>query len=92
MHLGSNFDDLDDPPAHLSEIVSAADRLAEVYDYPFVRIDLYDTPQGVVFGEFTPTPLAGRSRLLYTPFANRTLGSLWAQGLSKTASGTGVTH
>lgn len=90
MHLGSDVDDLDEAPDHLSEIVGAAELLAGVYDYPFVRIDLYDTTRGVVFGEFTPTPLAGPSRLLYTPFANRTFGRLWAQGLSNFPLGTGA--
>lgn len=92
MHLGWDLDDLDEKPAHLSQLIGAAELLAGAYEYPFVRIDFYDTPQGIVFGEFTPTPLAGPSRLLYTPYANRTMGRLWSDGLSSIKLGKGATR
>ncbi len=40
----------------------------------FVRVDMYDTPTGPVFGEFTPFPGAGRG---YAPRANAMLGRHW---------------
>jgi len=40
----------------------------------FMRIDMYATTRGAVFGEFTPTPHGGKG---YTKEADRWLGSLW---------------
>lgn len=41
-------------PRALKEMVALADKLAA--PFPFVRVDLYDTTRGVVFGELTFTP------------------------------------
>jgi len=48
----------------------------------FMRIDMYATTRGAVFGEFTPTPHGGKG---YTKEADRWLGSLWqgVEGASK---------
>lgn len=43
-------------PVHFSEMVEYARRLSA--PFPFVRVDLYDTEDGVVFGELTFTPSA----------------------------------
>jgi hypothetical protein len=40
----------------------------------FMRIDLYATTRGAVFGEFTPQPFGGKG---FTPKGDRWLGSLW---------------
>jgi hypothetical protein len=40
----------------------------------FMRIDMYATTRGAVFGEFTPTPHGGKG---YTEQADRWLGRLW---------------
>lgn len=40
----------------------------------FMRIDLYASKRGVIFGEFTPQPHGGNG---YTDEANKWLGSLW---------------
>ena len=40
----------------------------------FMRIDMYATTRGAVFGEFTPQPHGGNG---YTPWADAWLGSLW---------------
>jgi hypothetical protein len=61
------------PPRCLGEIVAAARRLGVAYG-TFVRVDLYATDRGCVFGEFTPTPTAGNG---YTAFADEYLGALW---------------
>nr|WP_298682856.1 ATP-grasp fold amidoligase family protein [uncultured Dongia sp.] len=46
-------------PPHLYEMIEIAAQLSHGFD--FVRIDLYDTDDGVYFGEFTFTPCAGSS-------------------------------
>lgn len=44
-------------PQHLEEMIEIAKVLAK--DFEFVRVDLYDCPQGVYFGELTFTPASG---------------------------------
>jgi hypothetical protein len=44
------------PPRRQDELVDVAQRLAARMAVPFVRIDLYETSRGVVFGEVTPLP------------------------------------
>ena len=39
-----------------AQLLDAAERVASRLCYPFIRMDLYDTNRGVVFGEFTPGP------------------------------------
>jgi hypothetical protein len=39
-----------------ARLVAAAESAARSLCYPFIRVDLYDTDRGVVFGEFTPGP------------------------------------
>jgi len=46
-----------DRPPHFAEMVEIATALSRGFD--FVRVDLYDTPGGVYFGELTFTPCAG---------------------------------
>ena len=45
-----------DVPAGGDEIIEAAARIGRHLAIPFVRLDLYDTDRGVVFGEVTPHP------------------------------------
>ena len=47
-------------PPHLDEMIRIAEALAK--DIDFVRVDLYDTPEKVFFGELTTTPSAGLDR------------------------------
>lgn len=54
---GLDFPERIERPPHLAQMVDIAAQLSRGFD--FVRIDLYDTPQGVYFGEFTFTPSAG---------------------------------
>lgn len=44
-------------PQHLNEMIEIAKIFAK--DFEFVRVDLYDCPQGVYFGELTFTPASG---------------------------------
>jgi hypothetical protein len=77
MHAGFHQGMIEPPPENLDEIISTAERLSRAYDFKFVRIDLYNTNRGVVFGEFTHTPWVSKSNKLFTPFANITFGELW---------------
>lgn len=43
-------------PLHAPEMLWWAQKLSSVADSPFVRIDLFDSPTGPVFGEFTYSP------------------------------------
>ena len=47
-------------PVNGHRLVAAAEDVARRLCYPFIRIDLYTTTRGIVFGEFTPGP--GRVR------------------------------
>jgi hypothetical protein len=69
-------------PDNLDEIITIAQQLSAAYEYPFVRVDLYNTIDGVYFGEFTHHPSAGMSKELYTPYANELMGRLWLDALS----------
>jgi hypothetical protein len=61
-------------PAHLAEMISAAEKLAG--NLAFVRVDFYDLPDGPRFGEMTFSPNAGNGH--FTPQAfDRYLGALW---------------
>jgi hypothetical protein len=52
-------------PIHAAELMWWALRLASTTDSPFVSIDLYDTPKGPVFGEFTFSP-GGTHKRMFT--------------------------
>ena len=60
-------------PTCWKDLVSTAKGLGKKLDM-FMRIDLYGTTRGAVFGEFTPQPHGGRG---YTIEADEWLGSLW---------------
>ena len=64
-----------DPPRCLRELVECARTLGRAYG-TFVRVDLYATDKGCVFGEFSSIPADGRE---FTPFADRYLGEQWAR-------------
>lgn len=56
--LQKNINKKDEPkPPHLDEMLHIARVLSS--DFEFVRVDLYDCPSGVVFGELTFTPASG---------------------------------
>lgn len=64
-------------PLHADELHRAAAVLSSAYPEAFVRIDLYDTPNGVFFGEFTPRPILRANR--FVPRIDAWLGDLWEQ-------------
>ena len=60
-HLGPvKYPDRYDPtlelPAGAEEIIEVTSRIGRHLAIPFVRLDVYDTDRGVVFGEVTPHP------------------------------------
>ena len=65
------------PPPHLAEMLRAAEQLG--CDMDFVRIDFYDTPEKLFFGELTATPGCSLERWEPASF-DRTLGSYWTVG------------
>ena len=63
-------------PPNLREMVRIAEALGAETD--FVRVDLYDLGDRVVFGELTNTPIAGKP--FFDRAFDRMLGELWARG------------
>lgn len=66
-------------PPHLIEMLRHARTLSAGWD--FLRVDLYDTPVGVWFGEFSPYPGGGRFQIV-PRFWDQTLGEWWRAGRS----------
>ena len=66
-------------PQHPRDLVASAERIARALPGPFVRVDLYDVPGGVAFGEITPRP-GGDQR--FTPDVDRRLGEAWERTLA----------
>ena len=64
---------LPEPPTCWDDLVEMATALGLKLGI-FMRIDLYATTRGAVFGEFTPQPFGGKG---FTPKGDRWLGSLW---------------
>lgn len=61
-------------PIHFAEMIAAAEALAD--DLDFVRVDFYDLPEGLKFGEMTFAPGSGLQR--FTPAAfDEVLGGYW---------------
>jgi hypothetical protein len=60
-------------PDCYDELVHTVRKVGRMLDM-FMRIDMYATTRGAVFGEFTPTPHGGKG---YTKEADQWLGSLW---------------
>lgn len=61
-------------PASLASMLHLASKIGGEFD--FIRVDLYDTPQGIYFGELTPYPASGLIRFSDDSF-DLALGQLW---------------
>ena len=66
-------------PAEADALLAAAEAAAGALAYPFLRVDLYSTSRGVVFGEFTPG--IGRSHLFNDEW-NARLVARWDEAAS----------
>jgi tetratricopeptide (TPR) repeat protein len=67
-------------PPHLEQMLELAQQLGQGID--FARIDLYDTPEKVFFGEITSTPLSGRMAFA-PPIYDRIFGEPWKEVYNK---------
>lgn len=67
-------------PASAADLVAFAEHAAAQLAYPFMRVDLYDTSRGIVFGEFTPGP---GSRHGFTPEWDARLAQLWREAAAR---------
>ncbi|MGH6950194.1 MAG: ATP-grasp fold amidoligase family protein, partial [Vitreimonas sp.] len=75
-------------PPHLADMVRAAQVLAE--GLRFVRVDLYDTPAGPLFGEMTFAPEAGLCQ--FDPQRlDIELGESWSYPAPRSASAPATT-
>lgn len=61
-------------PENLLKITETAEHLSRAVGMPFIRVDLYQTPHGLVLGELTPTP-GGRQR--YRQEHDASMGLEW---------------
>lgn len=68
------------PPHHPAELIQTAERVACALPGLFVRVDLYDPPPGVVFGEITPQP---GPQLWFGAAWDRRLGVMWEEAQAK---------
>lgn len=62
------------PPPHLEELLRRAEQIGAGFD--FIRVDLYDTAEGVWFGETTPYSWSGFRPFTPERFENE-LGDAW---------------
>lgn len=63
-------------PDRFGEIIAAAERISRATGLAFVRVDLYQTRNGVVFGELTPCPGEPQH---YTDDHDLLLGRMWQE-------------
>ena len=63
-------------PHDPGRLVDAFEAVAGLVDSPFIRVDLYEQRDRVVFGEVTPHPTGGTVR--FVPEWDRRLGEAWA--------------
>lgn len=76
------FDVTLERPVGLNEVVESARLIARELALPQVRIDMYDTDRGPVFGEVTPLPGEG----LWIPEVDRLLGLAGARAEERIVS------
>jgi TupA-like ATPgrasp len=67
VRYGCDAPDIVERPKHLSQMINIARTLSANFD--FVSVDLYDTDEGVYFGEFTFSPGAGSMNISDEKFA-----------------------
>lgn len=82
--VGRNYDSSIPVPNSLAEMAQAAKHLSRAIGLPFCRVDLYETSQGVVFGEVTRAPSGGNER--FVPEHDEKLGRHWIEGSARLAS------
>lgn len=68
-------------PDCLDDIFAQARQLVKAAGVSFMRVDLYATPKGPVFGEFTPVPNNAKEEFI--PEYDALLGQFWADSLKE---------
>lgn len=63
-------------PHDPDRLTAAFEAVADLVDSPFIRVDLYEQRDRVVFGEITPHPTGGTVKFL--PEWDRRFGAAWA--------------
>ena len=69
----SNVEQAFEASPALDEMIEKAKTLSKGYEI-FVRIDFYSSPEGAIFGEFTPFPRMGKG---FTKFGSKLLIGYW---------------
>jgi len=64
------------PPLHAAELMDLARRISACVPRPFLRVDLYDSEEGPVFGEVTPEP---GGPVGFRRDVDELLGGLWEE-------------
>lgn len=77
-------------PLHPGELLDAASRLGAGWDY--VRVDLYDLPEGVRFGELTVYPGSGLTDFRQDRWLDLELGERWTLPTEVAASTAARRH
>lgn len=79
-------------PANASEILNVARRISTAVPSAFVRVDLYDTPNGVYLGELTffPGTFYYENRKLMHPIESERLGRYWDAAAERLAGSLSV--
>ncbi len=68
-------------PADFDEIIRVSEEFMAITDVSFVRLDMYSSTRGVLFGEATPVPNNGKER--YEPEYARIMGEMWIASLKQ---------
>lgn len=80
LETAGNRDGILKAPDGLEAIFQAAEHLVAAARVSFVRIDMYDTPDGPVFGEFTPVP--NNAQEGFVAGYDTLLGEIWRDSLA----------
>lgn len=66
-------------PKNPDKLIQGFEDVASLIDSPFIRVDLYERGEQIVFGEVTPHPTGGTSP--FTPEWDAIFGQAWADAL-----------
>lgn len=76
----ANIDVTLKPPINPEELLDVARKISENIEFTFARIDLYDGPDGVFFGEVTMHP---GDPVVFTGEIDKMLGRLWLEAKAR---------
>jgi hypothetical protein len=73
MNTDLSHGSVSEPPECLPKLLSDAAKLGHAWG-TYVRVDMYASQQGPIFGEYSSTPNQGRN---FTPYADEYFGLIW---------------